>query len=54
MGMLIVDIEKEVEQKFRKIVETRFGPGEHTVELVLNKLMKKWVEKQAEASASLH
>ncbi|MFH0969995.1 MAG: hypothetical protein V1776_00865 [Candidatus Diapherotrites archaeon] len=45
MSTWIVDIEKEVEEKFRKIVEKRYGPGEQTTELVLNRILKKWVER---------
>jgi len=47
MSVLIVDVENQIEQAFRKIVEKRFGHGEQTLEIVLNALMKDWVEKQA-------
>lgn len=47
MGVLIVDVEKDIESAFRKIVEKRFGRGEQVVELVVNAVMKDWVEKQA-------
>lgn len=47
MCVLIVDVEKDIEQAFRKMVEKRFGRGEQTVEVVLNALMKDWVEKQS-------
>ena len=52
MGVLIVDLESEVENKFRKIIEKRFGPGEHVVEVVVNKLMKNWVENQADGQSA--
>jgi hypothetical protein len=44
--VLIVDIEKNIESAFRKLVEKRYGSGEQVVELVLNAMMKDWVEKQ--------
>ncbi len=47
MGVLIVDVEKDIDSAFRKIVEKRYGHGEQVVELVLNAVMKDWVEKQA-------
>ncbi len=47
MGILIVDLESEVENKFRKIIAKRFGPGEEVVEMAVNKLMKKWIENQS-------
>lgn len=46
MSILIIDIEKNIEESFRQIVEKRFGHGEQTLEIVLNALMKDWVEKQ--------
>ena len=46
MSVLIVDVEKDIEHAFRKIVEKRFGPGEQTVEIVLNAVMKDWVNRQ--------
>lgn len=46
MGIVIVDIEKPVETKFRAIVAKKFGPGEQAVELVINELMKRWVESK--------
>ncbi len=54
MSVLIVDVEKEVESKFRQIVEKRFGKGEQAVEIVVNALMKNWVEKQRQAEAALY
>jgi hypothetical protein len=51
MGVLIVDVEMEVEKKFRKVVEKRFGPGDHVVEGVVNTLVKKWVEAQADVKS---
>jgi hypothetical protein len=47
MGVLVIDVEKDIEQAFRKMVEKRFGRGEQVIEVVLNAVMKDWVEKQA-------
>lgn len=47
MSVLIVDVEKDIDSAFRKIVEKRFGRGEQVVEVVLNAVMKDWVEKQS-------
>ncbi len=46
MSVLIIDVEKDIDSAFRKIVEKRFGRGEQVVELVVNAVMKDWVEKQ--------
>lgn len=46
MGVLIVDVEKDINSAFRKIIEKKYGRGEQVVELVLNAMMKDWVEKQ--------
>ncbi len=46
MSVWIVDVPIDVDQKFRKIVEKKYGPGEQAVELVLHELMKEWVGKQ--------
>lgn len=46
MSVWIVDVPMDVDQKFRKIVEKKYGPGEQAVELVLHALMKEWVGKQ--------
>lgn len=46
MGVLIVDVEKDIDSAFRKKVEKKYGHGEQVVELVLNAVMKDWAEKQ--------
>ncbi len=46
MSVWIVDVPMDVDQKFRNIVERKYGPGEQAVELVLHELMKEWVGKQ--------
>ena len=52
MGVMILAIENNVEEEFRKIVKKRLGSGGEPVEIVVNRLMKNWVEIENETRTS--
>lgn len=45
MGVLIVDVENHLEDKFRKMVEQRLGRGEKNVKIAFNELLRVWIKR---------
>ncbi len=45
MGVLLLELENNLEQEFRKLVEQRLGRGEQNVKLAFNELLRVWIRR---------